>query len=579
MAKTRLGIDMGTNSIGWMLYELDKNGEISEVLKAGVRIFPDGREDKTQASKNAARRVARMNRRQRDRYLQRRTAILRYLVKFGLMPEDKIEQRKLQDVDPYSIRAKAMEEEIPPHHLGRAIFHISQRRGYKSSRRNEENDKDGPVKSSIEEFRRQLGDKSVGQFLSELHQENKPIRARRDGVTNNDLFHYFPDRELIEKEFNDIWQKQQQIRSQQPDKNKQILSDILTNENKQTLFEVIFHQRSLKPPIIGNCQFFPTKKRIAKALPSFQRFRILQDINNLKYFDENEWHHLSPSIRDWALRILFAGGNLTFKKLNSQMKKDGEINESAFFNLDDEKRDDIKGDFTTKTMKKIIPAWDEWDLHKQDSMISLLIGYEIIDEDKLLDELSSRYNLSNEEAQECANANIDNRQGVSGRASLSLKAISILMPYLEKGKHHDKALAESEIEKDKSSKHDDHFYMQPYPEILGQWCLPRKSEDESNKELWRIPNPTVHVALNQLRAVVNDCIRINGGEKPSQVVVELARDLPIGIATRQEIRKKQLENQSARTTLPPIKIEAGSMRVLNLCCASGVGRIVSQKCQ
>lgn len=43
----RLGLDIGTNSIGWWLYETDgveANARILSVLDGGVRIFSDGRD-------------------------------------------------------------------------------------------------------------------------------------------------------------------------------------------------------------------------------------------------------------------------------------------------------------------------------------------------------------------------------------------------------------------------------------------------------------------------------------------------------------------------------------------------------
>ena len=54
----RLGLDIGTNSIGWWLYATE-NGAITEVIDGGVRIFSDGRDPKSKASLAVDRRVAR----------------------------------------------------------------------------------------------------------------------------------------------------------------------------------------------------------------------------------------------------------------------------------------------------------------------------------------------------------------------------------------------------------------------------------------------------------------------------------------------------------------------------------------
>ena len=54
----RLGLDIGTNSIGWWLYDTDGN-RITEVIDGGVRIFSDGRDPKSGASLAVDRRAAR----------------------------------------------------------------------------------------------------------------------------------------------------------------------------------------------------------------------------------------------------------------------------------------------------------------------------------------------------------------------------------------------------------------------------------------------------------------------------------------------------------------------------------------
>ena len=40
----RLALDMDTNSIGWVAFDLSASGEVAALKDAGVRIFPDGRE-------------------------------------------------------------------------------------------------------------------------------------------------------------------------------------------------------------------------------------------------------------------------------------------------------------------------------------------------------------------------------------------------------------------------------------------------------------------------------------------------------------------------------------------------------
>jgi len=61
--KYRLALDMGANSLGWCIYRLNDNEEPDAIKRLGSRIFSDGRDPKTLASKAADRRAARQMRR------------------------------------------------------------------------------------------------------------------------------------------------------------------------------------------------------------------------------------------------------------------------------------------------------------------------------------------------------------------------------------------------------------------------------------------------------------------------------------------------------------------------------------
>src|SRR5690606_37701421 len=129
----RLGIDLGATSLGWCLLRLDKNNEPSGIIDSGVRIFPDRRDDKSKEPLAVTRRNARGMRRRRDRVIKRKTRLMNKLVEYGLMPKDKAERKSLETLVPYELRAKALDKELPLHHIGRALFHICQRRGFQSN--------------------------------------------------------------------------------------------------------------------------------------------------------------------------------------------------------------------------------------------------------------------------------------------------------------------------------------------------------------------------------------------------------------------------------------------------------------
>lgn len=74
--KYRLGLDMGTSSIGWAIDSLSEDNTPVDVIDMGVRIFDGGRNPKTYESLAVERRIARGIRRMRDRRIGRKKRII-----------------------------------------------------------------------------------------------------------------------------------------------------------------------------------------------------------------------------------------------------------------------------------------------------------------------------------------------------------------------------------------------------------------------------------------------------------------------------------------------------------------------
>ena len=106
----RLGLDLGTNSIGWAMLALNQENQPYKILDAGVRIFSDGRNPKTKEPLAVARRTARGMRRRRDRFLARKSKLMNCLVNLELMPKDEIERKK--DLNPWSGVTKLVQRRI-----------------------------------------------------------------------------------------------------------------------------------------------------------------------------------------------------------------------------------------------------------------------------------------------------------------------------------------------------------------------------------------------------------------------------------------------------------------------------------
>lgn len=156
MTKTILGLDIGTNSIGWALTKQDFENKQGEILGMGSRVIPMGQElskfEQGQAqTKNANRRIARGIRKLNKRYKQRRNKLIYVLQQFGMLPEqiklaepfsnplklDRLSilpidkrQKQYSALDLLELRVKALSEDISLQELGRLIYLFNQLRGY-----------------------------------------------------------------------------------------------------------------------------------------------------------------------------------------------------------------------------------------------------------------------------------------------------------------------------------------------------------------------------------------------------------------------------------------------------------------
>ena len=153
MSRYRLSLDIGTNSIGWCALALEAHAkQVTPVgiLDMGARIFPDGRNPKDGSSNAVKRREARAMRRNRDRFVARRNSLIDALVESELMPSGNEDRCTVAQMDPYALRARGLDEKLKLYEFGRAIFHLNQRRGFKSNRKRDADDSEtGAIKDVL----------------------------------------------------------------------------------------------------------------------------------------------------------------------------------------------------------------------------------------------------------------------------------------------------------------------------------------------------------------------------------------------------------------------------------------------
>ena len=252
----RLALDLGSTSLGWALFRLDTAGSPSAIIKAGVRIFSDGRNPKEGSSLAVTRRAARAMRRRRDRLLKRKARMLAALERHGFFPQEESARKALEKLNPYELRARGLEVTLKPEEFGRALFHLNQRRGFQSNRKTDRKDNDsGALKQAIGTLRAQMhesGCRTVGEWFWKARMERKPegvkgqgVRARyRETPFSTDegkkridkRYDLYVDRAMVAQEFDALWAAQAAF------------NPALFNEAARVeLRDILLHQRKLRP--------------------------------------------------------------------------------------------------------------------------------------------------------------------------------------------------------------------------------------------------------------------------------------------------------------------------------------------
>ena len=293
MRKRILGLDTGTNSLGWAVVDKNSDGTYTLIDK-GSLIFQEGvKEEKgNEVSRAAERTDYRALRRQYFRRRLRKIELLKVLIKHGLCPALSEEDLHLwhtkkiypkrdafmewqrtnenSERNPYYYRHLCLTEELDMSDeqkrfiLGRALYHLAQRRGFLSNRldQNEDEKESGVVKSGISDLTKEMkkaGCEYLGDFFYKLYSENgNAVRIRTK---------YTDRKEHYKKEFHAICEKQK-----------------LDTELVGELERALFFQRPLKSQRlgVGKCTFEPNKQRCADSHPAYERFRMWSFINNIK---------------------------------------------------------------------------------------------------------------------------------------------------------------------------------------------------------------------------------------------------------------------------------------------------------
>lgn len=552
-----LGLDVGPNSIGWAL--IDPGQE--RIIDIGVRIFREGVDNfdtGKEVSRNEQRRLARGLRRQIRRRAERRNHLRDALVDAGLFPPTAKEQAALLQLDPYELRARALDQKLTRHEIGRVFYHLNQRRGFKSNRKDvSKASEEKGMLAEISELAKEImqsGARTLGEFLYRKHLAlNHRHRTDDDNVRCRHT-----RRQMLEEEFDLIWETQatyypglltSNLRYGNRGRQKYPCKPMLLKKGESLLREfgihgILFFQRSMYWPksMIGKCELEPKLERCPKADRHAQLFRMLQELNNLRLIDgsTNEIRPLTDEERALLLDHLQRTKELTFEKIRSLLASlpGSPPAEQIAFNLEAGGRSKLQGMVVDASMagKNVMgKKWHGLPEEKKDEIVRLLIDPELSDDD-VVDRLVVDHQLPKDLAQTMVKVSLP-----TGYLSFSLTAIDKLLPHLKKG-----LPLQAKTDPQSSALHAAGYLRRDELQRRIFDKLPDLTRNDFTEiRIGNIPNPVVKRALVELRKVVNAIIREYG--RPGQIHLEMARSVKMGRKARLNYAKRMREREQTRT--------------------------------
>ena len=418
--------------------------------------------------------------------------------------------RRLAHVIPYLYRKQALDRELRPEELARALFHLAQRRGYLSNRKKEaKSEETGVVKSGINDLKNAIaesGARTLGEYFCSVDPETERIRCR---YTNRDMY---------KDEFKKICTAQRKL---------------ISEDLEKALYRAIFYQRPLKSckNLIGHCRKYPDLPRCSFAKEEAQLFRIYTTARNLRIESQGVIRSLTDDEFKAVVSILNSYSPL-FKKNGkialAKLQKAVGLERGEKFTLGDEEKEIYGNELKNILFRAFGDRADLLAPAEREKFFNDLAS--IRKEDVLRNRLRNYWHLSEEKVEDISGITVPDDY-----CSFSLKALREMLPDLEAGIDLSTILKLSALRINSEA-------VDKLPIV-----------DECGIEL---RNPVVHRVLTELRRVVNAIVERYG--KPDRIRIELARDLKATNKERERIFRQNREREKQREAIAKrIAAEAG----------------------
>lgn len=605
--KRVLGIDLGTNSLGWAIIEDNK------IIACGVLIFDQGiplvKGIEAANSPAAERTLFRAARRLKYRRRLRKYHTLKILLENGMCPLTLSELQNwirhgvfpikneefinwlnsTAESNPYYFRAKAATNKVKPFELGRAFYHIAIRRGFKSSKKDltASNAKDtSNLKNKIKELDGELllTGQTLGQYLYEQVKKDSKIRGV---IKCGRVEHYIPEFERICK------------------------TQGISGELRKKLYDALFLQRPLRTKsfLIGKCSLEKKYPRALKAHPLFEKYRMLCFVNNIKIrVDDAPERVLNVEERQTALScFMLKAPCFKFEKIKNTLNKKFFKGKSIEFNYRDDQS--CSSSSLIYQLQNILDCeniftWkrDYLDVKHHEKVMDYQTVFDGLkyfkcdfdgDDSAFKKFAAERLGLSDKKSDAFMKINI-----AEGYAQYSLYAIRKILPFLEAGYiepyavflaklpdifgYEKFASVKDEVLDDFEQCLDDYNWekqnLEPREKrniislterfkllLEEKWKCPKSKinalyefKEPSNYQIsidgdYKLPhidlgmiyNPMVHRSLTVLRRLVNDLRKTGKIDERTEIHIELARSVN-DKATRMAISEMQRDNEKLR---------------------------------
>lgn len=520
-----IGLDVGIASMGWAVI----NNEKSRIENLGVKLFKKAENDKGK-SLNSERREAKGTRIRLRRRVTRMKKVKELFIKYNLVSEKELEDlyvKTNETKDVWELRAIGLNQLLDRKEWARVLTSIAKRRGYKSNRKIDEEDIEvGRLSKGTLENKRLLeakGYKTIGEmfYKDEKFALNKRNKA---GEYYNTVL-----RSMLIEEVHILFASQRKYNS-----------NYASEDFEKEYVEIITFQKPFLTPellnkMLGKCTFEKNMYRAPKNSYTFERFTLLQKINNLNIQINGKKLEILPEQREEIIKMAYEKSEIKY----SQLRKILNLPEDAMFenvnyniakkqnNLSEtemiKKAENIKfikleGWDKIKTELKKINCEEKLEIIKNNYKVQNIIADALIRNktDESIKKYLKARNIDDKLIEVSLKINF------TKVGHLSYKAMKKIIPQLEKGLTYDKACTEA-----------GYNFKGKANEL--QKKLPPVSKINDD-----ILNPVVLRSVSQLRKLVNGIITQYGS--PTAIYIEVARELSKNHDERKKIEMQQKEN-------------------------------------